>query len=45
MWAQPAIDLISVLVIPAVHHRLFIMDTQRFNGKYTKEITDANYRN
>jgi hypothetical protein len=45
MWAQPAIDLILASVILAVHHRLFIMDTPRFNGKYTKEITNANYRN
>jgi hypothetical protein len=29
MWAQPAIDLISVLVIPAVQNRLFIMATPR----------------
>jgi hypothetical protein len=37
MRAQPAIDLILALVIPAVHHRLSTMAILEFNGKYTKE--------
>jgi hypothetical protein len=37
MQAQLAIDLISALVIPAVHHKQSTTDILRFNGKYTKE--------